>query len=49
MFSFLLAGICTEVDTFSVPDAGPVWMCGVAVPAHEFVVNMVHAMEGREQ
>ncbi|MCI8590795.1 MAG: ketopantoate reductase family protein [Lachnospiraceae bacterium] len=45
----LRAGRRTEVDTISGAVVRAAAKCGVAVPAHEFVVNMVHAMEGREQ
>ncbi len=37
----------TEVDTISGAVVRAAARCGVAVPTHEFVVNMVHAMEGR--
>lgn len=38
----------TEVDTISGSVVKAAAGCGVSVPSHEFVVNMVHAMEGRE-
>ena len=37
----------TEVDTISGAVVRAAKKLGVAVPSHEFVVNMVHAMEGR--
>lgn len=37
----------TEVDTISGSVVKAAARCGVSVPSHEFVVNMVHAMEGR--
>lgn len=37
----------TEVDTISGAVVSAAKKLGVAVPSHEFVVNMVHAMEGR--
>ena len=37
----------TEVDTISGAVVRAAEKCGLKVPAHEFVVNMVHAMEGR--
>ncbi len=37
----------TEVDTISGAVVREAARRGVAVPSHEFVVNMVHAMEGR--
>lgn len=45
----LRAGRRTEVDTISGAVVRAAAKCGTAVPAHEFVVNMVHAMEGRAQ
>lgn len=41
------AGRRTEVDTISGAVVRAAAKCGVSVPSHEFVVNMVHAMEGR--
>lgn len=41
------AGRRTEVDTISGAVVRAAAKCGVEVPTHEFVVNMVHAMEGR--
>lgn len=41
------AGRRTEVATISGAVVRAAAKCGVAVPTHEFVVNMVHAMEGR--
>ena len=38
----------TEVDTISGAVVREAAKRGVAVPSHEFVVNMVHAMEGRK-
>lgn len=38
----------TEVDTISGSVVKAAAACGVSVPSHEFVVNMVHAMEGRK-
>lgn len=38
----------TEVDTISGAVVSAAKKLGVAVPSHEFVVNMVHAMEGRK-
>lgn len=43
----LEAGRRTEVDTISGAVVRAAARCNVAVPTHEFVVNMVHAMEGR--
>lgn len=43
----LAAGRKTEVDTISGAVVRAASKCGVEVPTHEFVVNMVHAMEGR--
>lgn len=39
----------TEVDTISGAVLRAAAKCNVEVPTHEFVVNMVHAMEGRNQ
>ena len=44
----LSAGRKTEVDTISGSVVRAAAKCGVAVPAHEFLVNMVHAMENRK-
>ncbi len=44
----LSAGRKTEVDTISGSVVRAAKKCGVAVPAHEFLVNMVHAMENRK-
>lgn len=43
----LANGRKTEVDTISGAVVRAAAKCGVEVPTHEFVVNMVHAMEGR--
>ena len=43
----LSAGRKTEVDTISGSFVRAAKKCGVEVPAHEFLVNMVHAMESR--
>ena len=43
----LEAGRRTEVDTISGAVVRAAKRCGVEVPTHEFVVNMVHAMEAR--
>ena len=43
----LSAGRKTEVDTISGSVVRAAKKCGVEVPAHEFLVNMVHAMESR--
>ncbi len=37
----------TEVDTISGSVVRAAKKAGVAVPSHEFVVNMIHALEGR--
>lgn len=39
----------TEVDTISGAVLRAAEKCNLKVPAHEFIVNMVHAMEGRNQ
>lgn len=39
----------TEVDTISGSVLKAAKKVGVEVPTHEFVVNMIHAMEGREK
>ena len=39
----------TEVDTISGAVVSAAKEYGVSVPSHEFVVNMVHAMEGRNR
>lgn len=39
----------TEVDTISGAVLRAAEKCNMKVPAHEFIVNMVHAMEGRNQ
>ena len=44
----LSKGRKTEVDTISGSVVRAAKKCGVAVPAHEFLVNMVHAMENRK-
>ena len=44
----LSAGRKTEVDTISGSVVRAAKKAGVNVPTHEFVVNMVHAMEDRE-
>lgn len=38
----------TEVDTISGAVVRAGYEYNIAVPNHEFVVNMVHAMEGRD-
>ena len=43
----LSAGRKTEVDTISGSVVRAAKKCGIEVPAHEFLVNMVHAMESR--
>lgn len=43
----LSAGRKTEVNTISGAVVRAAAKCGVKVPTHEFVVNMVHAMEER--
>jgi 2-dehydropantoate 2-reductase len=43
----LSKGRKTEVDTISGSVVRAAAKCGVPVPAHEFLVNMVHAMENR--
>ena len=43
----LSAGRKTEVDTISGSVIRAAKKCGVDVPAHEFLVNMIHAMENR--
>ena len=43
----LSAGRRTEVDTISGSVIRAAKKCGIEVPAHEFLVNMVHAMESR--
>lgn len=43
----LSAGRKTEVDTISGSVIRAARKCGIEVPAHEFIVNMVHAMENR--
>lgn len=45
----LSAGRKTEVDTISGSVLKAAKKVGVEVPTHEFVVNMIHAMEGREK
>ena len=45
----LSKGRKTEVDTISGSVIRAAKKCGIAVPAHEFLVNMVHAMENRPQ
>ena len=37
----------TEVDTISGSVVRAAAKVGVPVPSHEFVVNMVHALEGK--
>ena len=44
----LCAGRKTEVDTISGSVVRAANKAGIKVPTHEFVVNMIHAMEGRE-
>lgn len=44
----LCAGRKTEVDTISGSVVRAAKKAGIKVPTHEFVVNMIHAMEGRE-
>ena len=41
------AGRKTEVDTISGSVVRAAGKVGVSVPTHEFVVNMIHALEGR--
>ncbi|MBQ9008096.1 MAG: ketopantoate reductase family protein [Clostridia bacterium] len=43
----LSAGRKTEVDTISGSVIRAAKKCGIDVPAHEFLVNMIHAMESR--
>lgn len=43
----LEAGRKTEVNTISGAVVRAAAKCGIKVPTHEFVVNMVHAMEAR--
>lgn len=43
----LSKGRKTEVDTISGSVVRAARKCGIDVPAHEFLVNMVHAMENR--
>ena len=43
----LSAGRKTEVDTISGSVVRAARKCGIDVPAHEFLVNMIHAMENR--
>ena len=43
------AGRRTEVDTISGSVVRAAKKVGVSVPSHEFVVNMIHALEGRSQ
>lgn len=45
----LSKGRKTEVDTISGSVIRAAKKCGIEVPAHEFLVNMVHAMENRPQ
>ena len=45
----LAAGRRTEVDTISGSVLKAAKKVGVKVPTHEFVVNMVHAMEGKNK
>ena len=35
----------TEVDTISGSVVRAAAKCGMSVPSHEFIVNMIHAME----
>ncbi len=42
----LRAGRRTEVDTISGSVVRAAAKCGVSVPCHEFIVNLIHAMEG---
>lgn len=44
----LCVGRKTEVDTISGSVVRAANKAGIKVPTHEFVVNMIHAMEGRE-
>jgi len=41
------AGRRTEVDTISGSVVRAAAKVGVSVPTHEFVVNTIHALEGR--
>ncbi len=43
----IMKGRRTEVDTISGSVVRAAKKVGVAVPSHEFVVNMVHALEGK--
>ncbi|MDO4804344.1 MAG: ketopantoate reductase family protein [Lachnospiraceae bacterium] len=43
----LRLGRKTEVDTISGSVVRAAARCGVAVPSHEFIVNMIHAMEDK--
>lgn len=45
----LSKGRKTEVDTISGSVVRAAEKCGVSVPAHEFLVHMVHAMENRKE
>lgn len=49
IYADLMAGRRTEVDTISGSVVRAAKKCGIEVPTHEFVVNMVHAMEKRER
>ena len=44
----LSQGRKTEVDTISGSVVRAAKKCGIEVPAHEFLVNMIHAMENRK-
>lgn len=44
----ILAGRKTEVETISGAVVKAAKKCGVAVPTHELMVELVHALEGRE-
>ena len=44
---YIRAGRRTEVDTISGSVVSAAKKVGVSVPTHEFVVNTIHALEGR--
>jgi 2-dehydropantoate 2-reductase len=47
IYTDLNNGRLTEVDTISGSVVSAAKKYGVEVPSHEFIVNMVHAMEQR--
>ena len=49
IFADIRAGSKTEVDTISGSVVRAAHKAGVPVPVHEFVVNTIHALEGRGQ